>query len=797
MRLRHLAAALLGFGLLAAGYTTLSQSDSQPVLIDLNDGTIQVSATVAGLGAWVPYTITVRNLGEQRFEGDLLLVNRANGRTPSSGGSRGPFGLPAQMLGPLSQGERSAAPPDSAYRFHLLLDGRHKRVVTLTAPGQFGEAEVHDGAGRLVAEVPVSDRNAIAVGVLSDTSAVSDSLAAVRFGDLVVRPIGFDANRPLPRTAIGYAGLVALVLDRKDTRALSPDQARALRQFVGFGGTLVLAGAGGLEATSGGIPADLLPLAPTGVGMTSLQPLADLAARPSAPAVAIATGTAARSARVLLGNPATAPLALELAYGSGRVVELLFDPIEAATVRAGLDGIAWSSAIGRGLERLPGNLPVAATLLEAGAIPAQLLPSPADAPLPRSALVLALGAIYVLVVGPATFVALRRARRPTLFWAAAPALAVVFSLGAYVAGQFLQGGIRDQQVEFMKLGPAGSLSTLTYHGISFPLRGQHQVTLPAGSLGVPLTVGYPALELSCPSCTFRVGGVRAGAHEHLRPAAAPVISETGVVYGSVRVVGEAATTSLPLQLEVHLAAVNDGLQGTITNRGLMPLRNVRVYAYVADAVRWAPVLDVLPPGATTTIDLKLSRVNDFIAPSRGRVVLSPGVASGLVADGAAQSVLSHQGEIAVVGLVEGPPSALSVDGIAPSRSVRAAVAATFALDSARGRLGIWTSARLNSTLPQTAGSPSLLDTYDLEVPAVSELPVFRYDDRVYSEVEVYDWSSGGWRSKGFVDDSLSPLVKLTQLLPGELRDGRVRVRVRESTITWGRDLVLRFADETP
>lgn len=123
--------------------------------------------------------------------------------------------------------------------------------------------------------------------------------------------------------------------------------------------------------------------------------------------------------------------------------------------------------------------------------------------------------------------------------------------------------------------------------------------------------------------------------------------------------------------------------------------------------------------------------------------------------------------------------------------------ATFPLASASGTLGNWVYVRLNSSVPAGGATPGLINTYDLEIPAIHGLPVFRYDNRVFKDVEVYDWVAGGWRSSGFSADSLSPLVELSAIQAAELKDGRVRVRVRESALSWGRDLILRFPDEMP
>lgn len=620
MRLRHVAAAALGLGLVSLAVSAaVARPSESGVPIDLNDGTIQVSATAGGLGGWVPYTITVRNLGEQRFEGDMLLVGR-----PQPGASVVTTLLPIagapQVNAPIASAAQPLAPPDAAYQVHLVLDPRHKRTWAFTAPSNYSQAEVIDSGGRLVAEVPINDRNTLSVGVVSDSG---------------VRTVAFDAAHPLPPSATGLAGLIAIVFDRTDSSSLTAEQARTLRDFVGFGGTLIVAGAADLPAALRGVPADLVPLRATAIATGSLQPLADLGMLTAPPVTAIATGRLAPRAQTVIATPDGIPLVAELTYGGGRTVELMYDPMDGTTVKAGIEELAWSNALARGLERLPGNVPVGGTLMEPASIPSALLPKPADAPLPNVLVVFGLCSLYVLVVGPATFLGLRSVRRPTLFWVAAPLLAVAFSLGAYLAGQGFQGGVTDHQVEFEKLGPGGAVSILSYHGITFPLRGQHRIQLAPGSLAAPLTLGYPALALTCEACPFQVAGVRAGVEEHVLPGGTPVIVETGIVYGSVRVVGEASVSTVPLSLDVHLRTESDHLVGTIANTGRITLRGVRVFAFYGDALHSAVVSGSLPPGVLTSLNVALSVVNDYPAPVTAHTRLASGVADGLVANAAA------------------------------------------------------------------------------------------------------------------------------------------------------------------
>ena len=797
MRFRHIAAAVLGIGLIGLAVSAAGAKPSVTgASIDLNDGTIQVGATVGGLGSWVPYTITIRNLGDQRFEGDMLLVNR-----PKPGTSvvtrLPPIAGAPQLNAPIASAAQPVAPPDAAYQVHLLLDSRHKKAVTFIAPSNYSQVEVVDSGGRLVAEVPISDRNVLAVGVVSETGEVADAFALLRFGDLGVRTVSFGATHPLPATALGFAGLVAVVFNRTDGKPLTIAQGLALRDFVGFGGTLIVAGSAGLPAALRGIPSDIVPLRPTGTSSASLQALADLGALAAPPVTAVATGTLAPRAQPVVTTTDGTPLVAELTYGAGRAVELTYDPTDGATVRAGIEGLAWSNALARGMERLPGNVPVGGTLMEPEAIPSDLLPNPQDAPLPSVLVLLGLVSLYVLIVGPATFLALRSVGRPTLFWVAAPLLAVAFSLLAYVAGQSFQGGVRDHEVEFLKLGPGNAVSRLSYHGITFPLRGLHRIQVASGSLAAPLTLGYPALELSCHACPFQVAGVKSGVEEHVIPGEGTVVVETGVVYGSVRVVGEASTGTVPVSLDVHLTTVSDRIVGIISNNGSYALRGVRVYAFYGDVVHSALVTGTLVAGGSTTVNAALTVVNDFTTQATAKARLAPGVAAELVANAAAERALTRAGEVAVVGFAAVSASVLTIDGVTPPRETTAAVVETFPLESASGRLGNWVFPRLNSTVPLGGAAPVLLNTYDLEIPAIEGLPVFRFDSRVYSDVEVYDWTYHTWRSSGFSDDSLSPIVKLTAIHGGELTNGKVRVRVREAALTWGQELVLRFPDEKP
>ena len=149
----------------------------------------------------------------------------------------------------------------------------------------------------------------------------------------------------------------------------------------------------------------------------------------------------------------------------------------------------------------------------------------------------------------------------------------------------------------------------------------------------------------------------------------------------------------------------------------------------------------------------------------------------------------------MVGFVRPVNSDLGVGGKAPVGAVLAAFGMPVDVESATARLGDVAFPRLAAFLPESAGL--FLDTYDIGLPAVSEPLVLRYDKRIYSDVQVYDWLSRTWRSGGFEQDPASPIVTLTHLDPSEVHASLVRVRVHEVSLTWGSDLTIRFPAEVP
>jgi hypothetical protein len=795
MRIRYLVMVVLGIAAIAIA-VQVGAPGSGPAGQVLDDGTIQVSAGEDGRGAWVPYTVTVRNLGDKDFVGRLVLVKQIAVKRLSP--PRVSIPGVGQLVSPVGAGGQ-ANPPDAGYQFSVALSPRHKQTYTFFAPDDFVSAVVQDQLGRQVGEGVVDDRKSVAIGTLTDSTTLAAALEPIRIGDLTMKVTQWSDANPFPDRAAYLSGYSAVIVDRLDSGRLSRAQLAALVQFVGLGGELVLAGGTDLARTLRALPAPLIAFqAPGGSNVDTLAPVAELSGLRSDVIAPVASGTLAAGAKVILDAPGGRALEAETSYGSGRVVELLFDPDSPAAgagTPASLATLAFTQAIGRGLQSIAGATPAGRTLVSGGNLPGVLFPRPSDSPFPPLWLVAGLLTVYLVMVLPVNYFVVRRLGFPALFWATAPALAIAFTIVSYLLGQGFQAGIRDQEIQLYRVGPDGIVSRVDLHGLVFPIRGDHQLSFGADSLVAPATIAYPDLSPFCLGCTFPA---TSGAHveEHVMGGASPTIAERGIVYGSVRVVGSASTGVGGLGLAAHLSTINGRIGGSIANTGKVPIAGLLVYTYYQGGYRAAVVAQGLAPGDAVQVDSVPTPIGDAAPALPPGTRLSDGQIISLVADEAGRRNLSHPGQIAIVGFVRPVNSNLRVDGTAPAGQVLAAFGMPVDVESATARLGDVAFPRLAGFLPETA-TGLFRDTYDIALPAVSEPLVLRYDKRIYSDVEVYDWQSRAWRSGAFQQDPASPIVMLAQLDPSELHAGLIRVRLHEVALTWGSDITVRFPAEVP
>ncbi|HEX6348511.1 MAG TPA: hypothetical protein VF160_03880 [Candidatus Dormibacteraeota bacterium] len=769
-----LALAVLGAAWYAAGAPARSSGETVPAELVL-------SAVQTGSGSWVRYVVTVKNAGDVDFSGEIVLLNRADPLLGSGGQLQAPTAPPTQPKIPNQIPRLPAEAPDAGYEIHVVVPARQVVTRIITAPDRYTEvAAAQDPDGTVVQFANVDRSLYIPVAVLSTSNLPIEQLQGVRYDDWTVRVTEYQDAKTFPTSAAGLAGFVAVVVDQFPTLQLSDAQRNALRDFVGQGGSLVLAGGADWRRTLLGLPPELSPLRATGTATASLAGIAALAGRADDVLAIVATGDLQPGARAVAGDPAGRPLLVEGHHGGGLISALTFDPAAEPTASSALAGPAWVEALGRTLDHSVGTLPSTHTLPGVDATIAQALPTLHGAALPSPWLVGPLLLFYLLLVAPVNYLFLRRRRppRPDLFWLTAPALAAVFTGAFYWLGTDIQGGIQDEELQVLHLAPNGSVAEIDYHQVVFRSRGDQQLEMVKPGLAAPLT-----FDLS--DSSVALSGLPQG-QEHVVPIQRPVVLEKGVVYGSVRILGTAATGRQPVGVEPHLAFLGGRIVGRILNTGKQPVHGIALYSVAGGTLQRTPLASLIPPGGAATVDSVPANLDSNPgAPIFG--TNAPPDAMTRIARAVGITAVSAGTHPYLVGFTDPLPGALDVDGSAPTRSVTAIWQLPVTMEAADNDLGRWTSTHLAGVAGQRQTGFS--DVYDIELPAQYPTKLqLGFDEFQYSKVEVWDWSAQAWAGGSWQDDPNNPGRLLTALAPGEVAAGLLRLRVTEVRLTWGAGL---------
>jgi hypothetical protein len=726
---------------------------------------VEIAATATGTGNWVRYLLSVRNIGDQTFSGDVLLIDNQD----QGGATVAPSPAPS-----LTRVPRLPTPPEvaaqPAYRAHVTVPGRTTRTIAMTAPDSFNYAQVLSGS-QILADSAVERSVMLPVAVLSDVETAARAIGAIQFDRIVPRVADFASARSFPTNPLQLATYAVVVLDQVDTVALSGAQVQALRDFVGLGGTLLVTGGSDWRRTLAPLPADLLPINAQSTGTVSLQPLAQLAGAAagdlSAPA---ATGPLRAGARELLSSDGTT-LAAQIDHGGGRVVELAFGPAASPVASSEYAALAWKAGLARSLVDVPGSNPAAATVLAPDPQFTGFLPTAGDAPLPAPALVGAVLLLYVLVAAPFNYLLVyRRLRRPTLMWLTAPAIAVLFTTIFYAVGTDLQGSLQDHEIEVVKVGSGQTINTLEYHRVLFLRRGNHQVVPAPDTLVAPMTMDtYRTTGSTCERCTTQLQGLAAGM-ENVLSGPQPVVQEEGVVYGSVRVIASSGVAHLPAGLAAQLSVTGGHLVGTLTNRSLSPIQGLTLFATDGDTLQRADILAWLPAGATAQVDVPIQSDTSSQQSSSASVLRSVALASLSAGKG---SVLT--------GFTAPTPSALKVDGGRPQLSSLAVLQQPVQVEAADGLLRFFEARQL--AISNGEPGSGFQDAYDIVVPHTSAVLTLNYNTDLSAEMEIYDFSLGR-----FVRATPPPAGRVltsVPVSPTQISNGLVRVRLREARLFQG------------
>jgi hypothetical protein len=347
-----------------------------------------------------------------------------------------------------------------------------------------------DGSGNSVAsndaKVQVLESGVTQVAVVGDGSGAIRSQLAAR-GAGLPQPIALNPG-DLPERPEPLAGLGAMVW-AGDSSGLSEPQRRSLERWVAGGGSLVVVGGPDWQARTAGFT-DLLPLTSlASQDGTSLEALASIGgghALPENASATIAGGTLRDGAISLAsvgGESKASPLLTAISHGAGRITflgaDLAADPLRAwqgtplLLGRLIPDNRVALQLTGPGV----GDEQVAATMGQAlSYIPAL------EVPPVELLLVVIVG--YILLIGPISYVVLRRRDRRDLAWLTAPLLVLVFSAGTYGIGWSLKGSqviINEVAVIRTAVG-ADAASVQSYAGVFSPTRSSYDLTVHSDAL---------------------------------------------------------------------------------------------------------------------------------------------------------------------------------------------------------------------------------------------------------------------------------------------------------------------------
>ena len=500
-----------------------------------------------------------------------------------------------------TQGDLAAATDEgAAQRFVEMPAGARKVVMLYVKPEAFQRritVQYREPNGTVETEVEVrvleqsSSQYAIVGdggGTLQPQLTAADDLGAPTPIEMAVADI--------PERAEPIDGLAAIVW-AGDSASLSEAQRRALSRWVADGGQLVIVGGPDWQARTAGF-ADLLPIedlaAADGVPHAALASWAGADA-PPAEAATISTGTLRDDARILIRSDDGTILASMRPIGSGRVVLLGTDlATDAYRGWAGAPAL-WARLLpsAANLEQFFGGFPVAEEAENAMGNALGNLPS---LEVPPAELLLLVIVGYILLIGPISYVVLRRMDRRELAWVTAPLLVLVFTACSFGIGTTMKGSaVVVNQINLVRTSTAGGTAGVeSYTGIFSPDRSTYDVTIEADALVSRLS---PNTFDGRPRASTSEIVVEQGDPAHLRGLAIGV-------FGFEAIRADALVEHEPA-LRLTWRTEDGDTIGTVTNEGDTTITDV---AYVSTA-GGDMVARELAPGDSAAFEVSTSNFN--------------------------------------------------------------------------------------------------------------------------------------------------------------------------------------------
>lgn len=363
----------------------------------------------------------------------------------------------------------------------------------------------------------------------------------------------------IPADGLGLSPFDALIFTDVAADELRSDQREAVRAWVLRGGTLVINGDSGLAHTLAILPDDVVPVTLDGF----VSPLADPPLRP----LRLIPRTFAVDQPFMVPLPKLPDgLAWGRWYGDGQSIVLGFDLATPELVNWSGWRALWQVLLPPS-QFVPPNLVSIAklysTFLEEN-LASALMSLPAF-DLPSLTLIVILLGCYVVVVGPVTYLVLRRFDRLALGWVVVPVVTLIFAVIAYSVGYTLRGGdVIISQLSLINTYTAPIVRERSFVGIFSPDRSTYRLrSTDDGVLTRPIRVQGPW------SSEVLANG------RYLQGISDTVVEGLEVPQWSLQAVATDRVITADV-LEAQLIVNGDEVQGEVVNRGGRTLEDVVV-----------------------------------------------------------------------------------------------------------------------------------------------------------------------------------------------------------------------------
>lgn len=374
----------------------------------------------------------------------------------------------------------------------------NKRVTLYVNPVGFTNAitvQLVDERGNVVAQAPTSTLSQLAgsdllYGVVSPEPGELEFLENVTAGRSKAAVAFLDLT-DLPDVPPAWNALDILVLNDVDSGQFSAAQMAALQAWVSTGGQLVVTGGPGWQKTTASL-ADWLPVTISGSeSVDDLPALSQETGEPFRdPGPYLVTTSSLRRGEMLYHQDGLPLLAADR-MGQGSVFFLALDPKLAPLLDWDGRERLWAEVA----NRVP-DLPAWGSGVKDSYSAVTAVSSLPSLALPSTALLALFLFIYVIIIGPANYLILKRMNRRELAWLTIPVIILVFSGLAYFTGFQIKGNDTIVNQMAVAYGQSGSdeMRVQSLIGLYSPRRSSYDMTVPGSTLTRPFEQGFSGVS---------------------------------------------------------------------------------------------------------------------------------------------------------------------------------------------------------------------------------------------------------------------------------------------------------------